>query len=438
MFATRGRARVPLLGLLGLALLAAAPTQAVANGRPPSSVDIHFRPGHPQDVLAGMTFGLIQSHDGGATWSSWVCEAVLHYGGQYDPTYAYSASGAIFASSYNGLVVNRGGCTFDATALGKLFVGTLELASDGALYVAVSDPTDAKIYKSTDDGLTFTSGSPGLAGDWWQSLAAAPSQPGRLYLAGFRISGQAKTLLLFRSDDGGATFAPLAVGGFTASHNSVLSVAGVSPTNPDVVFIRVSYATGVIGDTVYRSADAGATWTKVLEVGDALPGFVIRTDGTILAGTKVSGSYRSTDLGLTFQPLTTSLQVGCLVETPDHAKVWACAQNYGPDNMSIASSADGASWTKVFKFEELAAPLDCPAGTDQHDTCVATIWCGLRQQLGITSTVIACAGPVDGPAPDAAKPPPPTKPGGCCDTSGQPSGLMLAGLVALVLARRRR
>jgi hypothetical protein len=434
MFASR---LLPLAVALGLGLSPAA----FANGRPPATDDLHFRQGHPQDVLAGLTFGLIASHDGGATWSSWVCEKVLHYGGQYDPFYVYTASGAIFATSFDGLLVNRGGaCTFDPTALGKLFISTIELASNGALFVAVSDPTESKIYKSTDDGVTFPIvANPGQANDWWQSLLAAPSNPSRLYLSGYRIMGANKALLLFRSDDGGVSFQPLSIAAFKTSSLSVLSLAAVSPTDPNLVFARVSYQNGVIGDAIYRSPDAGVTWTKVLEAGDAIPGFVVRKAGPIFAGTSKSGTYTSADHGVSFTPVTPSLQVNCFVETPDGSKLWACAQNYDPDHMGIAASADGLTWTKVLRYQDIGAPLACAAGTDQKDFCEAMIWCGLRQQLGITSTAVTCAAPAEGPAteapPDAGKPPTKT---GCCDAGSQPSGVVLGALVALLLVRPRR
>lgn len=436
--------RLGPLALSCAALLLAAARPAAANGRPPATRDIHFRQGHPEDIAVGLTFGLLRSHDGGKTWRDWVCEKVVHYGGQYDPTYAYSASGALFATSFDGLLVSRGGCTFEPTALGKLFVSTLELASDGTLYVAVSDPLEAKIHKSTDDGATLPAASdPGLPGDWWQSLASAPSRPGRLYLAGYRIPGAGlpRVNLLFRSDDGAATFAPLPVGGFVVSSLSILSIAAVSPTNPDLVFLRVSYQNGVIGDAIYRSADAGASWSKVLEVGDAIGGFVVRQDGTVLAGTRTAGTFVSHDQGQTFAPVTPSLQVECLVETPDGGQVWACAQNYAPDNMGIAASPDGVAWTKVLRYQEIQGPQACAAGTDQKDFCEAMIWCGLAAQLGVTATPVACAMPSEGPAVEAmpdsgAKPP--TKPG-CCDAGpATPGGALLAAGSGLALLRPRR
>jgi hypothetical protein len=53
--------------------LAAAAGTAEANGRPPQSVKLEFRPGSEQQMLLGVTFGLMVSNDDAATWR-WICE----------------------------------------------------------------------------------------------------------------------------------------------------------------------------------------------------------------------------------------------------------------------------------------------------------------------------------------------------------------------------
>src|SRR5258706_15149126 len=63
-------------------------TAARANGRPPGTSSINFRPGHDADIAVGMTFGLLVSHDHGTTWQ-WMCEQAIGYGGIYDPLYVY-------------------------------------------------------------------------------------------------------------------------------------------------------------------------------------------------------------------------------------------------------------------------------------------------------------------------------------------------------------
>src|SRR5690349_6622614 len=88
-----------LAAVLGAAL-GAAPA-AHANGRLPGTVSITFRAGHDSDVVAGLTFGLAISHDGGATWH-WMCDdAIGIAGGPYDPIYAFRSTGTLFATTLN-------------------------------------------------------------------------------------------------------------------------------------------------------------------------------------------------------------------------------------------------------------------------------------------------------------------------------------------------
>src|SRR5258706_10420537 len=83
---------------LAIAALCSNPSTAGANGRPESGRTINFRFGHESEIAVSLTFGLMLSHDGGTTWR-WMCEAAMFYGGMYDPFYAYTETGAVFATT---------------------------------------------------------------------------------------------------------------------------------------------------------------------------------------------------------------------------------------------------------------------------------------------------------------------------------------------------
>jgi photosystem II stability/assembly factor-like uncharacterized protein len=212
---------------------------ASANGRPPGSSTIHFRRGQEQEIVVGLTFGLVISRDGGETWH-WMCEDAIGYGGEYDPDYEVSTTGAIFATTFTGMKVARDGCTF-GMPLDEKFVSTIEQGPDGKMYFGAADTgmnPDSNIYRSDDGGNTWTGSTspPGIANDWWTSLEVTPSNPNRLYLAGYRImGGTQKTHLLFRSDDGGQTWQALPTAQFVVRPNSTIEIAGVSSTDPNLV-----------------------------------------------------------------------------------------------------------------------------------------------------------------------------------------------------------
>jgi hypothetical protein len=474
---------------------------AAANGRDPFISSIHFRPGDGQKIQAGATFGLIRSEDGGATWR-WYCERAIGYGGTYDPDYAYTDTGALFATTFDGLKVMRDDCTFGATPPGMTFVTHVARSSTGTLLFSASAQTDTKIYRSTDDGVTFpTSTTPDANGDaWWQTLEFAPSDPQRVYLTGYRLPKKCtsnsqnpgtmcgsnadcpesapdagaceaqKEFLLFRSTNGGADFVPMTSSGISpTSLNSALEIAGIDPVDPDIVYLRVTLETNTSGESIYRSNDAGATWTKILTRNSNLGGlaFLVRSDRSCVAGTRDIGAWKApfvsagpnsgcgTDGSGAWTELTTAPHIGCLVEN-SAGEVWACTQNTESVQLGITSdgfgmmkSTDLATWTGVMRFQEIAAPVACAAGTVQQDRCIdrfndeQSAWCCLVPQLGITSTAIACVGYMacfgtrDESPPDGTVKPPSE---GCCDSKGSPGSPAVLSLLvgAALLLRSRR
>jgi hypothetical protein len=128
--------------------------------------------------------------------------------------------------------------------------------------------------------------------------------------------------------------------------------------------------------------------------------------------------------------------INCLVEN-SAGEVWACTQNYGGtmpgDGAGIMKSSDLAAWSAVLRYEDIHAPVSCDGSTLQKSMC-EPLWCGLRMQLKISSTVIDCpAEPLlDGPA---------SKSAGCCDTSNTtslPVAVGLGAIIGVVLLKRRR
>jgi photosystem II stability/assembly factor-like uncharacterized protein len=437
---------------LGTLLLALIPSIALANGRAPSTSTINFRRGMESQIAAGMTFGLVYSSDGGATWS-WVCEEAVGYGGNYDPDYAFTATGALFATTFDGLKVNRDTCSYNPSTLSPTppaikFFSAITAGPDGAVYAAAADPTDAKIYKSTDDGATFpTSANPGQLMDWWQSIEVAPTDPNRVYLAGYRLAGQNKTFLLFRSTDAGAVFNALPVADFATMSSSIIDIVGISKIDVggtlarDIVYARVTLSDNTVSDAIYRSIDGGQNWTKLLELAGTIS-FVARANGDLIAGTQALGAFKATETGTatlpTFTPLAGPPHINCLAEN-SAGEVWACTQNYGSptapkDDFGIMKSTDLVTWVGVLKFQNLIAPVTCSDGTVQKDRCDNELWCGLCAQLGCDPGR-SCIVP-DGPTVDGA----PMKKATCCSSSSDdiPGLLAICTAVGFVAFRRRR
>src|SRR5436190_8106964 len=134
----------------------------------------------------------------------------------YDPDYAITSTGSLFATTFDGLKVNRDGCVYELSTLSPpaadiKFFSAIAVGPDDAVYAASATPDpdgpdmpkigDGFVYKSTDNGQTFpTKFQPGEIGDWWQTIEVAPSNASVIYLTGYRLkSGQPRKHLLLRS-----------------------------------------------------------------------------------------------------------------------------------------------------------------------------------------------------------------------------------------------
>lgn len=433
---------------------------ASANGRLPATSSITFRQGHESDIVAGLTFGMAISHDGGATWH-WMCDdAIGIAGGPYDPIYAYTPAGTRFATTLNGLVVMRDGCSFSPAVSGKTFVSASTLGPDGAFYYGAAQTggtnvtADFKIYKSLDDGMTFPNPQqpdpPTDTNVWWESIAVAPSDKLVVYLSGFRYipvsPGSTDTKrdhLLYRSDDGGATWTPQmppTLNGLSLMQNSLIHIVGIASDNPKHVYARVAYIDNMTTDGLYVSTNGGVSWTQILSHPDRFIAFVARAGNhDLLTATAKFGTEISHDDGAHWAPLDNAPHINCLVENAA-GELWACTQNYGvgqaaSDDAGIMKTTDLSAWTKVLRYQDLAGPVaSCGADTVQQKTCnQASLWCGVCAQLGCTPAASYVC-----PVAASEAPVTPTK-GGCCDTGAGAGGpLALTLSVATLLWRPRR
>ncbi len=419
------------------------PAHAAANGRFPASTDITWRAGDHTDIYLGATIGLLKSEDDGREFY-WICEENIGYSGDFDPIYAVDDDATIYAATFDGVRVSRdGGCSFttateeQAKGPGRIagyWIGALALAPDGDLWVGTAETGLANaVYRSTDRALTFQLIGLSSATAWWKSIKVAPSAPNRIYVAGYQVA-PAEEILLRRSDDDGQGFITLGIEGIQVGPTSEVFFVGVDPSDADVVYLRAKGGVDPIGDRVYRSADAGLTWTEVLVTAGALDGFVVLPDGNVLAATtsdpeyaddKRGALYQSNDGGRTFTK-SAGPAFGCLGRN-SAGELFACGANWAPDYYILGRSPDPIGFTKVLRFHEMVGPLACPAGTAQYDVCELQRWPQIREQFVVT-------GPYDaGPAGDGGG-----GGGGCCDGGGGAGSWLLGlGVVGWLATRRR-
>ncbi|MGE3274401.1 MAG: WD40/YVTN/BNR-like repeat-containing protein [Vicinamibacterales bacterium] len=178
---------------------------------------------------------------------------------------------------------------------------------------------------------------------------------------------------LWKTIDGGGTWRPVTDGKITSS--SVGAVA-VSESNTDVVFIGMgeSCIRGNImpGDGVYRSGDAGATWTHVgFEHSDAIskirihpsnPDIVFVASFGLYSGpSEERGVYKSTDGGKTWRRVlfrddkTGAVDLSIDPNNPNviYAALWEAYRveyqmsSGGPGSGLFKSTDGGETWTEI-------------------------------------------------------------------------------------------
>ncbi len=136
-----------------------------------------------------------------------------------------------------------GGRTWAHTLFVDDATSAVELAMDPAAPATVSASLSNGLYRSRDEGATWTKlAASGLTAAGTTIAAAPGTGARRLYAIGGGRGGGG----LFRSDDGGATF--------RVTTSRLASAGGrlyVDPTNPDIVY--------TMGTSMYRSTDGGAS-----------------------------------------------------------------------------------------------------------------------------------------------------------------------------------
>jgi photosystem II stability/assembly factor-like uncharacterized protein len=161
------------------------------------------------------------------------------------------------------------------------------------------------VYKTVDGGATWRRLAGGLPDKECgrAKLAISPSNPNRVYVSYTKPAGpdggNATTLGLYRSDDGGETWTKTALRDIHRGSGMYLNSIIVHPQKPDTVFCG--------GVDLSRSEDGGATWRSVQRNMHAdHHHLAYDAAGRLLAATD-GGIYRSDDNGDTWTAINNGL-----------------------------------------------------------------------------------------------------------------------------------
>ncbi len=429
--------RFVFAGALAVALSLTTAGVARAHGRLPATGQIVFSPTDPNVIAVRATFGMLISRDGGATWR-WICLDVYRADLEEDPSVVLFDDGSIGASMLVGLAHGTdGGCTwgFPSSDLDGVVVADLKAnPSDAASAFAVtsSGTTSNRVYRTDDDGQTWTPTSDPIDPILFETMAVAPSDASRIYLTGAYPSDAThpRRPFVYRSEDGGATWQPFAF--MLANATANVYLLGVDPQDPDRLFVK-EWSDSAPG-RVLRSGDGGQTFTEVLSMLPDTQGFAWSPDGETVWVSSVQngGLWRSTDGGMTFEEERDDVNLACL--TLHAGALWACGNNFS-DGFAVGRSMDGGStFEPMLVLDQVAGLIDCPASSDTATTCepaLADLVSDLHLDAGILETPPASTGGGTGG-------------GGCgCSAAGTGAhhsapGLLACLVLAGVLRLRRR
>jgi len=431
--------------LVALAAPLMLSSRASANGRFPAASQLVVDPSDPARLAVRTTFGLMQSTDRGASFR-WICERALGYEGVYDPAIAVPGDGSLLIALPDGLSRSSDrGCVWKragAPVAGEYIIDLAIDPNDPKRVVAITALAEgspmgsqAKLFESLDSGATFTR-TVLLPEDFRpQTVDLAKGAPKRIYASG--LSPFARFAMVVRSDDAGATWTEAT---FDIADGRGAYIAGVDPTNPDRLYLRID---GESADDLLFSPDGAGSINKILS-GPQLLGFAIAPDGKGVAaggpgmGVHVAGPDHS------FKKVADH-GVQCLTWSTEG--LYACGRD-PLDPFAIGRSTDGTSaFSTLLRLADLE-PLRCDKGTTTEDLCPA-FWPEVSRLIGKTGGVDA--GPDATPmidagtdaGADAATPStPPSDDEGCgCAVPGRgaaPTALVALALLAASGLRRRK
>jgi len=188
----------------------------------------------------------------------------------------------------------------------------------GRITTILVHPTDANliwvnnpgggIWKSTNGGTTFQPVDDFMANLAVTALAVNPADSKVMY-AGTGGGAGANSLRgagIFKSTDGGDTWAQLAA---TSAADWSGGVERISISNDGNTILAATKAVySDVASAVWRSTDAGSTWTETLKQTGGMEGWVVEfhpTDNSrAVASTKTGQAYYSTDGGATWTAST--------------------------------------------------------------------------------------------------------------------------------------
>lgn len=315
-------------------------------------------PNDPQTLMVATDGGgLHRSTDGGASWDIAIgdSDGFALRSVRFDP--GSSTGVAITSASLGVFLSTDSGTTFSAANTGLRLIDIQGVAANPLdpeeLAVTFSGNNDGGVYRSTDGGATWALED--VPPTRWDGIGFAPD--GTLYALSDGPSSVAPEALYRRESGGSWTFLGPDQG---TLFESDLDVMRFSANDPGLILLGGTDF-GVAGSeaTVWRSANGGASWSKVFESPSPESGQVsaleIVQDGSdlvqvasVLFGNPAGDVLRSIDGGLSWVSSSTGLggsaQPSDLCAFPGAPETFYLADRDFAGGLYVSTDA-GQSWS---------------------------------------------------------------------------------------------
>lgn len=241
------------------------------------------------------------------------------------------------------------------------------------------------IWKTTNGGTTWQDLSSQFELLTFGSIAIDPQNPETVYagtgelLAGWDMntySGDG----IYKTTNGGSTWTKLNQGIGNSTHVAAIAV---SPNNSNIILAALAsgnwFKGNMANEGIWRSTDAGTTWTKVKSLQDPNDIVFHPTDPNRVyfscgGGFTTAGVYASTNGGVSWTqtntglPTTSSIlriQIALAVSTPSTLYSFIYTDQADLISKAYKSTDNGATWTQISSSKNLGGSYDGSTWDDQ-------------------------------------------------------------------------